>query len=409
MSLRGVLSIATLAIALPWRLSAQGAAGADWPCWRGAERNGISRETGWTRQWGTAGPAVLWRAAVGKGFSSFAVAEGRVFTLGNTDNTDTVSCLEAATGKTLWQHRYPCELQPLSYEGGPSATPAVAQGRVFTFSKSGDLFCLDTASGKVLWTKQFALWPWLEGDWKNTWRYAGSPLVLGDRLILSVGQWGLALKAADGSPLWESPAGHPGYSSPVPYRGPGDVPALAFFSGHAAVGADAATGKPLWKIPWNTLWDLNAADPIILNGRAFLSSGNNVGCAQFDLLASPPRELWRHKNLRTPMNGAVLWQGCLFGFDETRFVCLDWETGQVKWAQEDLRRGSVILADARLIILDERGKLVIAAATGESYQPLAEANILSGRCWTAPVLAQGRLYARNAAGDVVCLNLAAHP
>lgn len=406
---RGLSRIAALAIALALRTSARDDVGADWPGWRGADRNGIARETGWSSAWGATGPTVLWKAAVGKGFSSFAVAAGRVYTLGNTDNTDTVFCFDAATGKTLWQHPYPCELQPLSYEGGPGATPAVDQGRVFTFSKSGDLFCLEAASGKVLWSKRFALWPKLEGDWQNTWRYAGSPLVMGDRLVLSVGQWGTVLRVTDGSLVWESPAGHPGYSSPVPYRSTAETTAVAFFSAHALVGVDAATGQPQWRIPWNTLWDFNAADPILHDSKAFVSSGNNVGCALFDLAMNPPRELWRHKNLRTPMNGAILWQGCLFGFDETRFVCLDWLTGQVKWEQPDLRRGSLILADARLVILDERGKLVIAAANSEAYRPLAEATILGGRCWTTPVLAQRRLYARNAAGDVVCLDAGTHP
>ena len=406
-SYAGMSIVATIAaIALPLTLSAQGG-GADWPCWRGPERNGISRETGWTHPWGATGPTVLWRAALGKGFSSFAVAEGRAYTLGNTDNTDTVFCLDAASGKTLWQHHYPCELQPLSYEGGPSATPAVDQGRVFTLSKSGDLFCFDAVSGNILWTKKFNLWPWLEGDWKNTWRYAGSPLVMGDRLILSIGQWGLALKVQDGSLIWASPVGHPGYSSPVPYRSAAGTAALVFFSGHALVGVDAEVGRPLWKLPWNTLWDLNAADPILHDGRLLVSSGNNVGCALFDVAADPPRELWRHKNLRTPMNGAVLWQNCVFGFDETRFVCLDWTTGQVRWEKPDLRRGSLILAEAKLILLDERGKLAILAASGDGYRPLAEATVLSGRCWTTPVLAHRRLYVRNAVGDAVCLDAGA--
>jgi hypothetical protein len=150
--------------------------------------------------------------------------------MGNERDVDTVWCFDAATGAALWKYSYACELQPLSYEGGPGSTPAIAEGRVYTFSKSGDLFCFDLADGRVVWRKKFELWPWRKGDWKNTWRYAGSPLVQDDRLYLSLGEAGAAFDAADGTALWQSEAGHPGYSSPVPFRA-GDVPALAFFAG----------------------------------------------------------------------------------------------------------------------------------------------------------------------------------
>lgn len=378
---------------------------ADWPCWRGPSRDGISRETVWSHAWGTNGPAVVWRASVGKGFSSFAVADGRVYTMGNTGGQDTVFCLSAVGGATLWRHTYPCELQPLSYEGGPSSTPAVAEGRVYTFSKGGDLFCLDARDGRVLWSRAFAPWPWREGDWKNTWRYAGSPLVAGGRLVMSLGEAGTAFDARTGATVWESPAGHPGYASPVPFRA-GETDALAFFAGHAVIGAEAATGRRLWQIPWRTEWDMNAADPVIHGGRLFVSSGNGTGCALYDLAASPPREVWRTKHLRLPMNSAVLWQGYLYGFNDENLTCVAWDTGEARWSERSLRRGALMLtADGRLLLLSENGQLVVAQATPEAFRPLARARILQGRCWSAPVLANGLLYARNAQGEAVCLDL----
>ena len=130
---------------------------ADWPCWRGPTHNGISTEADWSWNWGTNGPPVLWRAHVSRGFSSFAVVNNRVYTLGNTNKTDTVFCFDAATGKVLWQHSYPCDPQPLSYEGGPSSTPAVYGRYVYTFSKEGHLFCLDNDTGKVVWSRKYEL------------------------------------------------------------------------------------------------------------------------------------------------------------------------------------------------------------------------------------------------------------
>ena len=377
--------------------------GADWPCWRGPERNGVSRETGWACQWNTNSLPVLWRASVGKGFSSCAVSGGRVYTMGNTDGIDTVFSIDAVTGKMLWRFSYACELQPLSYEGGPGSTPAVDEGRVYTFSKDGHLFCLDAQSGRVVWQKKFERWPLLEGDWKNNWRYAGSPRIVGDRLYMSLGQAGAAFNKKDGTVLWQSPAGHPGYSSPVLFLSDGKQ-SLAFFSGHAVIGVEAETGKRLWEIPWQTEWDFNAADPVIHAGKLFVSSGNNAGCALYDITINPPRELWRNKNLKTPMNSSVLWKGNLYGFNDVNLTCVAWATGEKKWSEPSIRRGSLILADSKLLLLSEKGELVVAEATAEAYRPLAQVQILTGRCWSTPVLSRGLLYARNAAGDVVCLD-----
>jgi outer membrane protein assembly factor BamB len=280
----------------------------------------------------------------------------------------------------------------------------VDDGRVYTFSKEGHLFCLDTRDGKVVWARQFELWPFQEGDWRNTWRYSGSPLVMGQRLFLSVGRAGLALDKRNGAVLWQSAAGHPGYSSPVPFRTAG-VDAIAFFSGRAICGVEASSGRALWEIPWKTLWDLNAADPIILGSRLFVSSGNGVGCALFELSTDPPREVWRNKNLKTLMNSAVLWQGNLYGFNDTHLSCISWESGEEHWSTRDVRKGSLLVAGNKLILLGETGNLVVAEPTPARYQPLATAQILEGRCWTSPVLSGGRLLARNAAGHVVCLDL----
>ena len=324
--------------------------------------------------------------------------------MGNSQNSDTVFCFDAGTGKVLWRHSYACDAQPLSYEGGPGSTPTVDGGRVFTFSKSGDLFCFDGETGRVAWSKKFDLWPFHTGDWRVNWRYAGSPLVMGEYLFLSVGQAGMALNKNDGTVVWQSAAGHPGYSSPVPFRTPTGQ-ALAFFSAHAVYGVNSLSGQQLWTVPWQTLWDLNAADPVISGGKMFVSSGNGVGCALFDISATPPRELWRNTNISNTLNSSVLWKGLLFGFSDTHLSCIAWDSGEEKWRTTDLHKGSLTLVGDKLLLLGETGKLVVAEPTGDGYQPLAEARVLTGRCWITPVLSGGRLYVRNAAGDVVCLDV----
>jgi outer membrane protein assembly factor BamB len=130
----------------------------------------------------------------------------------------------------------------------------------------------------------------------------------------------------------------------VPFRADG-VLRLAFFSGRGVVGVDAATGRKCWDIPWRTEWDMNAADPIIDGGRLFVSAGNNAGCALYDITVSPPREVWRNKNLKTPMNGAVLWQGLLYGFNDADLACVSWTDGALRWSERSLRRGSLLLTE----------------------------------------------------------------
>src|SRR5687767_10804231 len=129
----------------------------DWPQWRGTNHDGVSSERNWFKPWPASGPKQLWKRNVGIGFSSVSVSNGRVFTLGNNSNdVDTVWCLDAATGRVVWTNSYPCALDPRYYEGGPGATPTVDGDRVFTFSKKGHVLYLDAASGKTIWSRNIA-------------------------------------------------------------------------------------------------------------------------------------------------------------------------------------------------------------------------------------------------------------
>src|SRR5579872_4213683 len=134
-------------------LVATGSASADdWPQWRGPAHTGSSPESAWLDSWPAAGPKILWKAEVGTGFSSCTVAKGRVYTIGNANDNDTVFCLDAEKGQVLWYHPYPSELGDKFFEGGPTSTPTVDGDRVYSISRGGDLFCFDAANGKVLWS-----------------------------------------------------------------------------------------------------------------------------------------------------------------------------------------------------------------------------------------------------------------
>lgn len=376
-------------------------AGADWPWWRGPEHNGISRETGWSVQWPAGGPKVLWRASVGTGFSSMSVAAGRVYTMGNTADQDTVFCFDAATGRELWKHTYPEPLEAKYYEGGPSSTPTVDGDRVYTVSKSGQVFCLDAAKGTVLWSKKLAE---EVGAKKPTWGFATSVLVEGDLLLLNLGSAGTALHKADGRVVWKSGADEAGYSTPVPFA-MGGPRALALFTKEHVVAVTLAEGRELWRYPWKTSYFVNAADPIVSGNEVFISSGYNRGATLLRITNAQPVKVWESRVMRNHFNSCVLWQDHLYGVDEKELRCIVWATGELKWGDPQFGKGSLMLADGKLIALSENGELMVAEATPREFKPLSRAKVLDGRCWTTPVLANGRIYCRNAAGDLVCVDV----
>ncbi len=374
---------------------------ADWPQWRGPDANGISKETGWNAQWPASGPKVLWKAQVGTGFSSFAVANGRVFTMGNTADTDTVFCFKADTGEVLWKHSYPQKLEAKNYEGGPNATPTVDGDRVYTCSKDAEIFCLDAAKGTVVWSKKLAE---ELGAKKPTWAYASSVLVEGDLLLVNVGSAGTALSKKDGKVVWSNGNDVANYSTPVPFIVDGKRAVALFTKDHIAALL-VADGKELWRYPWKTSYDINAADPIVSGNEVFISSGYNHGAALLRITDGKPEQVWQNKNMRNHFNSCVLWQGYLYGVDEKELRCVSWKDGEVKWGDPRFGKGSLMMADGKVIGLGEKGELLIVEATPKEFKAVSRAQVLGGKCWTAPVLANGRIYCRNATGDMVCLDV----
>jgi outer membrane protein assembly factor BamB len=380
----------------------------DWPRWRGPNVNGISAESRWLDTWPPDGPTIAWRATVGTGFSCVAVSQGRLYTLGNADDKDTVYCLDAATGRPFWKHAYEAARDPNLFEGGPTATPTVDGQRVYTLSRRGDLFCFDAESGKVVWSKNVEQ----ETDQRIPgWGLAGSPLVHGDRLLLNLGDAGVALDKTTGKVLWNSAVKDPGYSSPVPFRRGGEWFAV-FSCEDAYVAVNIQTGKELWRMRWPTRNGINAADPIVSGEQVLISSGYNRGSALLTMAEGKPAVVWQNKNLRSQLNPSVLLDGFLYGVDgdttgPARLRCVEWKTGDARWSDETIGFGSLTAAAGKLIVLSDRGELIIAPASSEKFQPSARAKVLEGKCWTAPVLANGRIYCRNADGELVCVDVRA--
>jgi outer membrane protein assembly factor BamB len=381
----------------------------DWPQWRGPSRNGISTEKGWLDHWPVEGPRMAWKAEAGMGFSSFAVANGRVYTTGNSDNSDTIFCFDAATGRVLWKHSYPADLGDKYFEGGTTGTPTVADGRVFALSRWGDVFCLEAATGKVIWSGNVSR---QMGMRIPSWGFAGSPTVLENLLLLNVGDAGMALNKATGAVIWKSADKDAGYSTPLPWKRDGRWSVL-LGSGQSYLAVDAQTGKELWRIRWLTQYGVNAADPVIDGDRVFISSGYGKGAALLQPGSGPePEVVWKSKVLRTQVNGAILIDGYLYGgdgdaSDKPALKCVDIADGKEKWSEPGVTAVALMAADGKLIVLGDHGELMIAPASPKGFQPTARAQVLGGKCWTAPVLADGFIFCRNSRGDVVSVDVRA--
>jgi len=377
------------------------ASGADWPQWRGQNRDGKSSEE---IRWPAGGPKVIWKAAVGTGFSSVSVSHGKVYTMGNAEEKDTIWCLDAATGEAIWHHTYEAALNPQYYEGGPGATPTVHEGKVFTISKWGDVFCLDAAKGKMIWEHH------LKKDeiHTNRWGFAGSPLIWKDFVILNAGSSGVALDLASGRIAWMNGTNAAGYASPVLFKS-GEKEVVLIFAAKHLVAVDPQTGSELWRFPFETGYDTNNTDPLVNDDTIFISSYNR-GCLLLRVKDGKPEEVYANKNLFNHLSAGIVIGDNLYAFSgearmKTDFRCIHLPTGEVKWSRPDPAFGSLICAKGKLLILTEKGELLLAEPSPKDLKVLGRSQVLGGLCWTPPSLANGKLFVRNSKGDLLCLGL----
>jgi outer membrane protein assembly factor BamB len=397
-------------LALPVLVWLPGAIGAeDWPEWRGPRRDGVSLEKDWLSAWPAGrNPEVSWRARVGRGHSAVSVSGGRAFTLGWDGKEDTVHCFDAHTGKPAWKQSYASET--VKQWPGPRTTPTVHGGRVYTLGQHGQLNAYDASEGTPLWSIRLPGSIMADHDYGFAW----SPLIEGGCLIFCAGGGGLAIRVEDGVYAWGNDGKAGTCASAVRHERNGrrEVVLLLNDGGRNVflAGIDPSGGKEVWRSgPWPEKWGAACVDPLVAGGHVFLTTAEqNARCARFTIVGDKLVEDWSSSRLACYTGSCVLVGGCIFGITKSGILkCLDWKTGKELWAERGFDgHGALMAADGLLIIqTSEQGKLVVARAGRERYEELRRSIVFEGDpgTFTAPVLANGRLYCRSYAGEVVSL------
>ena len=399
------------AAALLWTGSPGGdQARADWPQWRGPNRDGISPEQGLLQAWPESGPEVVWRVPLEAGFSGVSVRRGRLYTMGAAGKVEYALCLEAASGAELW--RAPVGEKFTNGNGdGPRSTPALGGDQVFVVGAQGTLCALRAEDGTKLWERDFVK---EFGTAVPGFGFSPSPLIEGDMVLSEVGGGeGKSLAAFDrnsGKVLWTVHTDRAGYSSPIAITW-GGVRQILFLTSNNLVSVAPADGRVHWTYPWPTHDGINVATPIFIpGGMVFISASYDHGAALVEMKAENGAlaavKKWESKVMKNHFNSSVLRGDYLYGFDDAVLKCIEAKTGETQWAEKGLGKGSLLLAEGHLVVLSDAGKLVLVEARPERYEQKASAQVLEGTCWTVPSLADGRLYLRNQA-ELLCLDVTA--
>ncbi len=377
----------------------------DWPAFRGPDGDGISQETGILQQWPEGGPSEVWRVPLGEAYAGITVVGARVFTMDSDEKKEYAVCLSADTGKQLWRTVVGAQFKN-GTGSGPRAAPTIDGGLVYIQASNGVLAALNSQTGKISW--QFDLVARF-GSEVPMWGFCSSPLIQGDRLFTVIGGKEHVLGAFDkhtGKTLWTGFKDKAAYVTPLAVTLAGQ-PQIVFVTGNFVTGF-SADGHELWQANWGKV-DVKCAMPVLVGSdKIFVSASYDVGALMLRIVKKGDRfeaeRVWEDRVMRNHFNASVVVDGFLYGFDNATLKCLNPEKGETLWARRRLGKGSLIYADGHLVVLGERGQLLLVEASPNGFVQKGMSQVLKGRTWTSPTLSGGKLYLRNQK-EMVCLDL----
>lgn len=372
---------------------------AEWPGFRGPERDGVIRGAHIETDWSQSAPVELWRRPIGPGWSSFAVAGNFIYTQEQRGEEEIVSSYSLTTGAPVWRHRDAARFWESNAGAGPRGTPTLSNGRVYTFGATGILNALDARDGSVIWSRNAAS---DTGKKVPDWGFASSPLVVGDTVVVATAGVLAAYDQAAGKPRWIGPKDGWGYSSPHLATIEG-VPQIVLLNGAGAIGVAPEDGTLLWKHEWQG--DGIVQPAVIAGGDVLIGSGSGlasaVGMRRLAVARGPAgwsvQERWTSNGLKPYFNDFVVHKGHAFGFDGSILACIDLEEGRRKWKGGRYGHGQMVLLPDQdlLLVLSEEGELALVKAAPDRFAEVARFPAIEGKTWNHPVLVGDVLLVRN--------------
>ena len=371
---------------------------AEWPGFRGADRNSVARAPHISTDWSAAPPRELWRRPIGPGWSSFAVRGDVFYTQEQRGNDEIVAAYRVSTGAPVWRHRDAVRFYESNAGPGPRATPTIANGRVYAFGATGILNALDAQAGTVVWSRNVAA----ETDTDVPgWGFSSSPLVVGDVVIVAATGTLAAYDSASGAPRWKGPKHGGSYSSPhlVTIAG---VPQVVILNSAGAVSVAPDTGAVLWEHAWPGSAIVQPA--VASNGDVLINSivaTGGVGIRRLAVSKSQATwtatERWTSNGLKPYFNDFVVHKGHAFGFDGSILSCINLEDGKRVWKGGRYGQGQMLLLPEQdlLLVLSEEGELALVNATPDKFTEVTRMKALEGKTWNHPVIVGDVLLVRN--------------
>ena len=391
------------------------AAGSQWTQWGGPNRNFVSDAKGLASIWPAGGPRKLWSRALGEGHSSILVENGRLYTmyrpagvmsLMRRSQEEVVTALDAATGKTIWEFKYPSPTDDLDFSqgAGPHSTPLIVGNLLYATSTRRELFALNKTTGQRVWSHDFMKEFGAPSPGRG---YSCSPLLYNGTIIVTMGgpdQAVAAFNQQSGALVWKRGNYQPAPASPILIDVDGQQQ-LVLFAGEAVAGLDPANGQTLWTRPHKTDWGLNISTPVWTpsDHLLFVSSAYSTGSRAIELRqaggTTTATEKWFSGRMRVHIGTVIRLGDYAYGssgdFGPSFLSAVDMRTGKVVWQDRSFTRAQLLYADGKVVVLDEDGTLGLVTLSPEGITVLARASILQNLSWTPPTLVDTILYARD--------------